>query len=111
MIVNIVQPDTYGRYMTPISLLERFQDPYSKFRPYLYAQFSSCIFIFLVSNSVVVFFRLLASAYIRIHADDFVPFLFDPETFEPIEVIRFCESQVEATGREAGEHSHNHQNN
>lgn len=57
-----------------------------------------------VSNSVVVFFRLLTSAYIRLHADEFVPFLFDPETFEPVEVTKFCEAQVEATGKEAGTH-------
>lgn len=56
----------------------------------------------LVSNSVVVSFRLLTSAYIRLHADEFVPFLFDPETFEPVEVTKFCEAQVEATGKEAG---------
>lgn len=31
-----------------------------------------------------------------------MPFLFDPETFEPVEIRRFCESQVEATGKEAG---------
>jgi hypothetical protein len=55
-----------------------------------------------VSNSIVVFLRLLTSAYIRLNADDFVPFLFDPETTEPVGVRQFCESQVEATGREAG---------
>ncbi|KAF9516664.1 hypothetical protein BS47DRAFT_1390505 [Hydnum rufescens UP504] len=55
----------------------------------------------IVSNSIVVFLRLLTSAHIRLNADDFVPFLFDPETTEPVEVRHFCESQVEATGREA----------
>lgn len=55
----------------------------------------------LASNSIVVFLRLLASAYIRLNADDFIPFLFDPETGEMIDVRRFCEAQVEATSKEA----------
>jgi len=82
LILNVVQPDLDGKLMTPLSMLERFQD-------------------ITVSNSVVAFFRLLTSAYIRLHADDFAPFLFDPETFEPVDVARFCEAQVEATGKEA----------
>ncbi len=55
-----------------------------------------------VSNSVVVFFRLLTSAWIRLNEDDFAAFLFDPESTGPLSVRQFCETQVEATGREAG---------
>jgi len=82
LVLNIVEPDVEGKMLTSATLLQRFQDPE-------------------VSNSIVVFLRLLTSAHIRLNADDFVPFLFDPETTEPVGVRHFCESQVEATGREA----------
>ena len=48
------------------------------------------------SNSVVVFFRLLSSAWIRTHPDDFAAFL---ET----DVPEYCSGQVEAFGKEADE--------
>jgi len=82
LIWNIVEPDRRGRLMTPQVLLQQFQHPE-------------------VSNSVVVFFRLLTSAWIRLNEDDFAAFLFDPESTEPLSVRQFCENQVEATGREA----------
>jgi len=82
LVLNIVEPDREGKVVTPATLLQRFQDPE-------------------ISNSIVVFLRLLTSAHMRLNADDFVPFLFDPETVEPVSVRHFCETQVEATGREA----------
>ncbi|KAF8306151.1 cysteine proteinase [Clavulina sp. PMI_390] len=82
IITNVFQPDETGSVLTPISLLERFQDPY-------------------ISNSIVTFLRLLTSAYMRLNADDFAPFLLDPETFEQIDLVSFCSSQVECMGKEA----------
>ena len=64
--------------------------------------FLSFFFFLAVSNSIVVFFRLLTSAWIRLNEDDFAAFLFDPESTGPLSVRQFCESQVEATGKEAG---------
>ncbi|KAG8787040.1 hypothetical protein FRC12_015962 [Ceratobasidium sp. 428] len=55
-----------------------------------------------ISNSIVVFLRLLTSSYIRLSPeDDFTPFLFHPDTGEMIDVRTFVEMFVEATGREA----------
>jgi ubiquitin thioesterase protein OTUB1 len=54
-----------------------------------------------VSNSVVVFLRLLASAQIRADPDTFEPFLFHPETGDPLPIRNFCEGFVEAADREA----------
>jgi len=71
-----------GETLSPSSLLSHFQDP-------------------IASNSVVVFLRLLASAYIRLHPDDFAPFLFDPINGEALDLRTFCEREVEPTGKEA----------
>jgi len=30
-----------------------------------------------------------------------MPFLFDPESGEPVEIVRFCEREVESSGKEA----------
>ncbi len=55
-----------------------------------------------VSNSVVVYLRLLTSAQIRIDPDAYAPFLFHPELAIPMEPREFCENFVEAVGKEAG---------
>ena len=55
-----------------------------------------------VSNSVVVYLRLVASAQIRNDPDEYAPFLFHPETGEPMGTREFCEHFVEAVGKEAG---------
>ncbi|CAE6535234.1 unnamed protein product [Rhizoctonia solani] len=69
--------------LTNESLLENFQNPE-------------------ISNSIVVFLRLLTSAYIRLSPeDDFTPFLIHPDTGEMVDVRTFVETFVEATGREA----------
>lgn len=56
----------------------------------------------LVSNSVVVYLRLVASAKIRNDPEEYAPFLFHAETGEPMETREFCEHFVEAVGKEAG---------
>ena len=55
-----------------------------------------------VSNSVVVYLRLVASAQIRDDPDEYAPFLFHPEIGEPMGTREFCEHFVEAVGKEAG---------
>jgi ubiquitin thioesterase protein OTUB1 len=55
-----------------------------------------------VSNSVVVYLRLLTSAQIRADPDDFAPFLFHPELGVQMEPQEFCENFVESVGKEAG---------
>ena len=57
----------------------------------------------LVSNSVVVYLRLVASAQIRNDPDEYAPFLFHPEIGEPMGTREFCEHFVEAVGKEAGD--------
>lgn len=56
----------------------------------------------LVSNSIVVYLRLLTSAQIRSDPENFAPFLFHPELGEPMDTREFCENFVEAVGKEAG---------
>ena len=60
------------------------------------------IFVLLVSNSVVVYLRLLTSAQIRADPDAFAPFLFHPELGIQMEPREFCENFVESVGKEAG---------
>ena len=68
----------------------------------------ACLRLTLVSNSIVVFLRLLTSATIRMDEDSYAPFLIHPEIGEPIPPREFCENFVEACGKEAGELSFNH---
>ncbi|KAF8642941.1 hypothetical protein AX16_009329 [Volvariella volvacea WC 439] len=53
------------------------------------------------SNSLVFYLRLLASAQIRQDPDSFAPFLINPDTAEPMEVVTFCTNVVETMGKEA----------
>lgn len=62
------------------------------------------------SNSIVVYLRLLTSAYLKINEEDFLPFLFTLEddyqssgVFDggPPTMEKFCSNQVEAIGKEA----------
>jgi len=82
LIQQVVTPNKEGRMMTPEHLLELFQQPE-------------------VSNSVVVYLRLLTSAQIRADPDDFAPFIFHPELGIPMEPREFCENFVESVGKEA----------
>jgi ubiquitin thioesterase protein OTUB1 len=45
--------------------------------------------------------RLLTSAQIRAHPNEYAAFLFHPLTFEPLEPVEFCRSEVEPCGKEA----------
>ncbi|CUA76553.1 Ubiquitin thioesterase otubain-like [Rhizoctonia solani] len=82
-LIQQVVPTPGKLPLTNESLLEQFQNPE-------------------ISNSIVVFLRLLTSAYIRLSPeDDFTPFLIHPDTGEIIDVRTFVETFVEATGREA----------
>eukprot|EP00158_Paraphelidium_tribonemae_P001395 Partr_v1_DN24353_c0_g1_i1_m32001 putative OTU domain, ubiquitin aldehyde binding len=53
---------------------------------------------YMKSNSIVVYLRLLTSAYLRLHAEEYAPFMEDGMTVEA-----FCNAQVEAMDREADE--------
>ena len=55
-----------------------------------------------VSNSIVVYLRLLTSAQIRTDPESYDAFLFDPELGEQMGPREFCENFVEAMGKEAG---------
>ncbi|KAG0248345.1 hypothetical protein BG011_000175 [Mortierella polycephala] len=51
-----------------------------------------------VSNSIVMHFRLVASAYLKTHQEDYAPFLEFGQTME-----EYCSMHVEAMGRESEE--------
>lgn len=51
-----------------------------------------------VSNSIVMYLRLLTSAQIRLHPADYQDFI---DTQEPMDVVSFCTSSVEPLGKEA----------
>src|ERR1700722_15199940 len=59
-----------------------------------------------VSNSLVVYLRFVTSAHIRNHEEEFAPFLMNPELQILLPASTFCESFVEATGKEAGQLLH-----
>jgi len=82
LVQQVVTPNVDGKKMTPEHLLELFQQPE-------------------VSNSVVVYLRLLTSAQIRADPDAFAPFLFHPELGIQMEPREFCENFVESVGKEA----------
>lgn len=46
---------------------------------------------------------MLTSAKIRTEPDDFAPFLIHPELGEMMDPREFCETNVDPTGKEAGE--------
>lgn len=58
--------------------------------------------VYVESNSIVMYLRLLTSAQMRLAPEDFAPFLFHPEIGEPMEIVPFCENFVESVGKEAG---------
>ncbi|EPS98937.1 hypothetical protein FOMPIDRAFT_1148232 [Fomitopsis schrenkii] len=82
LIKQIIAPSGDGRLLTPATLLEAFNSPET-------------------SNSIVVYLRLLTSAQIRADPDAYAGFLMHPEIGEPMELRDFCESFVEAVGKEA----------
>ncbi|ORZ24028.1 peptidase C65 Otubain-domain-containing protein [Absidia repens] len=50
-----------------------------------------------ISNAIVMHLRFVTSAYLRVHADDYEPFL----VAEMISIDEFCAMHVEAFGRES----------
>jgi len=82
LVQQIIIPEPGGTTLTSKTLLEAFQSPE-------------------VSNSVVVYLRLVTSAQIRNDPDEYAPFLFHPEIGEPMGTREFCEHFVEAVGKEA----------
>lgn len=57
------------------------------------------------SNSIVVYLRLLTSAFLKLNADEYTPFLFSLDNpggeANPPDMQTFCSNQVEAIGKEA----------
>lgn len=56
------------------------------------------------SNSIVVFFRMLTSAFLQENEEEFFPFLFSLDSYSasgPIDMVTFCRQEVEAMDREA----------
>lgn len=49
------------------------------------------------SNAIVMHFRFIASAYLRLHSAEYEPFIID----EMISIDQFCSMHVEAFGRES----------
>lgn len=49
------------------------------------------------SNSIVIYLRFLTSAYLKLHREEYEPFLFE----DAIDMDYFCSRNVEAWGREA----------
>jgi len=82
LVNNVIQPDEMGMVVDSAVLLTALQTPE-------------------VSNSIVVFFRLVTSAQIRSHEDEFMPFLTDPELQELLPADKFCERFVETVGKDA----------
>ncbi|TFY55447.1 hypothetical protein EVG20_g9315 [Dentipellis fragilis] len=82
LIRAIETPGPEGKTLSHETLLQSFQNPE-------------------VSNYVVVFLRLLASAQIRTDPESYAPFLFHPDLGESMTPREFCESFVEAVGKEA----------
>ena len=102
LVNQVVVPEHNGTVLTTNTLIEAFQSPEGD-RAVLYrAQSLNALPYLIVSNSIVVFLRLLTSAQIRIKPDDYAPFLFHPESEEPMDTQGFCENFVEAVGKEAG---------
>ena len=52
------------------------------------------------SNAIVVYLRLLTSAFLKLNADEYTPFLYSLDSPPPT-MADFCANQVEAIGKEA----------
>ena len=98
ILQQTVTPDLAGETLTPDLLLETFQTVEG-----ILPSTRKCLFLLIlvmpiVSNSVVLYFRLLTSAQIRVDPESYAPFLLDFQ-MEPVE---FCETAVERMGVDAG---------
>lgn len=110
LIRSIGEPDVNGKTLTPEALLEAFQNPEGALFSQGLTLDCYCVEAncgrwlgAVASNYVVVYLRLLTSAQIRYDPESYEPFLFNPETGEQMTTVDFCNSQVEATGKEAGQ--------
>jgi ubiquitin thioesterase protein OTUB1 len=104
VIQNVDLPDSNGNLLTEDLLLRYIQDPQCTFRQFNVWGITS-LMLLTVSNSIVVYLRLLTSAQIRTHPDEYVPYLANPDLPGSDELMpprQFCEKFVEATGVEAG---------
>lgn len=101
LIQQIIIPEPGGTTLTSETLLEAFQSPEGELYFIIPCHVGLKIRT-LVSNSVVVYLRLVASAQIRNDPEEYAPFLFHPELGEPMGTREFCEHFVEAVGKEAG---------
>jgi len=82
LVENIVRPNSEGLLLTQERLLKAFQTAE-------------------VSNAVVMYLRLLTSAYIRLNRDSYEGFLVNPDTKEFMDLESFCANIVQAMGKEA----------
>lgn len=86
LLKRIFATDPAITELTPSSLVEAFNDP-------------------VVSNSVVVYLRLVTAAFLKLHQEEYAPFLFAYEgsagTGEAPTMDEFVRSQIEALGVEA----------
>jgi ubiquitin thioesterase protein OTUB1 len=81
LIEGVTKPGT-GGVLTAAMLLQAFQEAE-------------------VSNAIVMALRLLTSAQIRQHRDDYEGFLVHPDTKDLMDVDSFCNNVVQALGKEA----------
>ena len=103
LIEQVIKPEPGGKTLDAKTLLGAFQTPEGTY--YFPINSSHHLWLTLnrpVSNSIVVFLRLLTSAEIRVNPDSYTGFLFHPETMEPMDAAAFCSAFVESMGKEAG---------
>lgn len=101
LVQSVAAPGPNGRTLTPRALLNAFQSPEGALSISRW-DVGTKRKDHTVSNSIVVFLRLLTSAQIRSDVDSYAPFLFHPELGDPLEPREFCENFVEAVDKEAG---------
>lgn len=121
LVENIVKPDDRGRKLDAKELLAAFQSPEGT--PCHKLLFGLVLIslpdsielnrgVSEIADSklgldcpfhISVMLTIFQSAQIRQHSDSFEGFLFHPELGEQMGVRQFCESFVEAVGKEAGE--------
>ncbi|KAH8929403.1 cysteine proteinase [Atractiella rhizophila] len=97
------QPMIYEDFYSEFKSLISSSAPTSTTEEHILSKFNEAE----TSNSIVVFLRLLTSAFLRANEDEYVPFLFsledDPKFFGegPPSMINFCQFYVEAVNKEA----------
>ncbi|WFD29496.1 ubiquitinyl hydrolase 1 [Malassezia sp. CBS 17886] len=83
LLMNMIQStDPTVPSLTEAKLVEVFNDPEQ-------------------SNSIVVYLRLVTSAFLKLNANDYTPFLVMDEGRDPPTMQDFCTGEVEAFGKDA----------